>query len=419
MGIDLRIIRPIEIHDNNIDYYFNSLIKFLGEYEVQKKIDRVKRTYDLEKGPIYKRFFLDRKYSWWNSLIKILEFKKKGGSFRGNLRDEYFDVITTAHYIRFLYHTFTDKKKELIRNAILYSEEVHPAIFELEIAANLWKYGFEIKWFDSIQGKRIPEFCATLGDLNIEIECKSRNINTGRQILREDFYRFSDELINILEKLKFSGVVELNLNSRLSSNIEFRKKVISEIVTYCKLAKKDIENIFNESDYLTKITKFSKDTTSEYYENIISETQKKLTPLPHIAYSKWKNEEGNEKEILFIMRNYIEEKVLEKIIDEIKDGIKQFTKKNRSIICFYLPEIISFEGLEKNTSFSLLSNKVMQKEGLNFLWGIVYFSDFKIDRASKTHYKSSFPILGFDNPNYSLGKNRIEFLEFLAKWSSN
>jgi hypothetical protein len=419
MGINLRVTRPIEIHDNDIDYYFNSLVKFLGEYEIQKKISRIKRTYDYEKGQIYKKFYLDRKYSWWNSFIKIYEYKKKGGSFKGHLKDEFIDVITTAHYIRYLYSTFTKKKKELLKKEILFSEEVHPAIFELEIAANLWKYGFEIEWFDPIQENRIPEFCATLDELKIEIECKSRNINTGRQILLEDFYRFSDELISKLEKLMFSGVVELNFNSKLSSSSIFRKKIISEIVTYCMSTKNDLENIFNESDYQVKITKFSNNTTINDYDNFITETQKELIPLPYFTYSKWKNEKDCEKEILFIMRNYKEDKVLAKIIDEVKDGIKQFTKKNKSIICFYLPEFSSFKGLEKDTSFSLSTNKVLQKEGLNFLWGIVYFSDYKIDKTSKAKYKSSFPTLGFENPDFPIEENGIRFLDFLAKWNSD
>lgn len=357
MKFDFEIVRPLEIHDTKASHYLNLIIGFLGEVNIQSRIKRIRQIYDYEKGTIYRKYYLDKKYSFWNSLIASYEFKKSGKSFKGALKSQFIKSIMTACYIGSLYKTFTQSKLKQLKSIILKLENMQSCIFELQVAASLWKFGFDIQWFEDSQDKRIPEFKATYKDITIEIECKSKNINTGRQILREDFYRLSDNFFKEIYLFdEYSGLVSLTFNKKLPSNQSYQCEIIGKLIKLCKRSSfGEIINII-EKDYCIQIEKVVNNDNSEEFDQKIIEIQKNNPTLPYLVASTWKNKDSEKMWVIFKLESKTEDQVIKKIIEEINDGIKQFTGNSSSIICCHIPEIDSFSGLENSSAVKNATN---------------------------------------------------------------
>jgi hypothetical protein len=415
MAFNLRIIRPLDIYDKKASFLLNQIMNFLGEREVLAKFERIKQIYDFEKGPIYREYYLDKKYSFWNSLVAFYKYNKSGHSFKRALNYQFFESLMIACYIKNLYKSFSPSKIIQLRNVILKSESIQPHIFELQIAASLWKYGFEIDWSEEENNKRIPEFTAKNKGISIEVECKSKNINTGRQILREDFYRLSDGFFNKINLIDdFCGIVSLKIPNRLPSNQSLRKIIVNKLIEICKNSHKGSKKIFIESEFTVQI-EHEVEKGEDIIEGHLKKIQSENPALPFLVFYAWKNKNNEQKWIILKLESKSEDKVVEKIIDEIKDGMKQSSGNSSSIICCYIPEISSFNGLEENSALKNATNRLFNEKKSNFLWGVIYFSDFQINKVNNFHLQSTYPMISFSNPYYS--KDNYIFQEFIEKIS--
>jgi hypothetical protein len=412
-------IRPIEIFDNEISFYFNKLIEFLGEIEIEKRINNIHKTFDFEKGYVYRNYYLKKIFAWWISFEKAMKINKSGSSFRGKLNSSIVEPIKTSYYLYYLYESMNDKTKTKLRSNLLHQELVEPFLYELEIATNFWQNGFNIDWFSDSTGHKVPEFIAEniKTDLKVEIECKTKGVDSGRNISRKDFYRLTDVLIdNIFKKTDFSGVIDLEIKEKLSPNLEITKEIVEIITNKCKKAK--IKEMYFEKfeNYKVSIIKLNSEN-EEVLEYLKHKPLPENSDIPHAVYFVDKDTNSNNREIFFSSTSNKKEKVVDSIIDELVEGMNQFSKKNPGILFCYLPEIFSFEGTTNNSSITYNVNRLFERKKVNFLWGIIFFGDTQFTSPDKNHIQSFNPVFSYNNPYNDLVN--FEIHDLVKKFSPN
>ncbi|MDP2966383.1 MAG: hypothetical protein Q8N39_10185, partial [Pelolinea sp.] len=136
---------------------------------------------------------------------------------------------------------------------------------------------------------------------------------------------------------------------------------------------------------------------SEEFDQKIIEIQKNNPTLPYLVASTWKNKDSEKMWVIFKLESKTEDQVIKKIIEEINDGIKQFTGNSSSIICCHIPEIDSFSGLENSSAVKNATNQLFDEKKLEYLWGIIYFSDYQIKKMVNSHFQSFYPMISLAN----------------------
>ena len=111
----------------------------------------------------------------------------------------------------------------MLRDAAKQDYGLGPVAYEMKIAANLMRKGFDVE-FQDLEGRARYDFLAMKDGARIEVECKFMSGDIGRKIHRKQLYQLGDRIsIRMLEyvgKLRTGLLLRLSIPDRLHGKEE-------------------------------------------------------------------------------------------------------------------------------------------------------------------------------------------------------
>jgi hypothetical protein len=116
-----------------------------------------------------------------------------------------------AKKISILQKNMPKKVKHNFKKNLIDENRAFDYLFELQIAWHFHVKGCEIQWYDE-ESYRHPEFLVKSPELEFNVECKRISVDISRRIRRRDFYRFAEKFLLLVEKKRYSGLIDIKLN---------------------------------------------------------------------------------------------------------------------------------------------------------------------------------------------------------------
>ena len=220
------ISRTLDVLDTEVIDYVLFFENYIGTEEIYQKFSQIDRTMQIESG-YYLRYWVIPNYSFWleyRQARRLLTEKDK----RVELNSTSKRPIGISATLKLFKSSMPAELWNEYRRRILGDENLQPIFFELDTALHFWGMGFDIEWIEpsDISGVRIAEFIASTDSMTIEVECKSKSADSGRKILRKQFYRLIDDVAIDLVSDKLTGRISISVPDRLPSNENWKKQLI-------------------------------------------------------------------------------------------------------------------------------------------------------------------------------------------------
>ncbi len=382
------------LKDNDASYYINKLFEFIGSFEVEKALQKHKRTLALS-GPIVSKTILRNRHPWWNAVSKVLDMKKKGMSIKRRLTPEIKMLVADGLRITKLKRFMPDSVQRKYKRDLVDTHRAFDYLFEIQIAWHYYIKGHELQWYED-DGEKHPEFLVKTPSFDFNVECKRISVDMKRKITRERFSRFVEKLFSGIDKINYSGNIDIVLNDRLESN--YIDQLTEDIVGLVNSGKtKQIYQKPYGEVRLSLTTKIGKEIN---FEEVYKQPSDAEPRGKHIAYiSLQKNGDNVVDPIIVSIVSKKPDKLLEGIYEKLYDAASsQLNNSTPGIIVAFLEDICDLRDLGSGTGLQLMTNKLLSKERLSHIAGISYCSETQIIRHI-TSEEFSFQNLFFRNPN--------------------
>ncbi|NQT56145.1 MAG: hypothetical protein HQ551_07945 [Desulfobacteraceae bacterium] len=216
------------IHDYEVPNLVKKLIRFIGNAEIKKCLDRYQRSLQ-SSGPIFREYYLKTRHPWWEALIEYFSLEKSGKSIKRNLTNNVKILAMDAKKISVLQRLMPEKIREKYKKDLIDDNRAFDYLFEIQIAWHFFSKGCEIKWYED-DSKKHSEFLVKDSDFEFNVECKRISVDISRKIRRRDFYRFAEKLLPTVEQIGFSGSIDITLKDRLHSSDNHLNTLSTQIV---------------------------------------------------------------------------------------------------------------------------------------------------------------------------------------------
>ncbi len=382
------------LKDNDASYYINKLFEFIGSFEVEKALQKHKRTLDLS-GPIVSKTILRNRHPWWNAVSKVLDMKKKGMSIKRRLTPEIKMLVADGLRITKLKRFMPDSVQRKYKRDLVDTHRAFDYLFEIQIAWHYYIKGHELQWYED-DGEKHPEFLVKTPSFDFNVECKRISVDMKRKITRERFSRFVEKLFSGIDKINYSGNIDIVLNDRLESN--YIDQLTEDIVGLVNSGKtKQIYQKPYGEVRLSLTTKIGKEIN---FEEVYKQSSDAEPRGKHIAYiSLQKNGDNVVDPIIVSIVSKKPDKLLEGIYEKLYDAASsQLNDSTPGIIVAFLEDICDLRDLGSGTGLQLMTNKLLSKERLSHIAGISYCSETQIIRHITSEEFSSQNLF-FRNPN--------------------
>ncbi|BBO73859.1 hypothetical protein DSCW_12760 [Desulfosarcina widdelii] len=381
------------IYDKEARKYILSLINFFGSFEIEKRLNKYKKSLNYA-GPIYKRYYLKHRHPWWNSLISFYELESKGKSIKKNLDLGLKVLAADGKKISILQKMMPDSVRNKFKKDLLDDNRASDFLFELDMAWHYLLNGHGIDWYED---NNCPDFIVNTQDFDFNVECKRITVDGSRKVWRKDFYRLIEKLIPEIEKLKYMGKIDIELNDRLHSSDHHLESLSRQIIEL--IYANQINGAFEfKLGYATLNLKESDDKGV----NIKELCRELFERKPHEAHGAFYAGEKNGMPINPIeitLKSKKSDKVLLGIKDKVKDAaIKQLPPDKPGLISCFLEDIDDLTNLASDSGLQIMSNYLLDKNDLSHIAGISFSSEERVKRYPGSENFSSQGLL-FRNEN--------------------
>jgi HJR/Mrr/RecB family endonuclease len=389
--------RSNDIYTSDIPYYIGFLENYLGVEEVSRRLQQIDKAIKTERG-VYLNYWLLPNSSFWIGIREARQVNFSKHISLDTLSESLERTLEIAAKLKILDQAMSPRVKTDLRTRILKADYLTPIFFEIDMAAHFWQLGYEIKWSEPVdeQGKRIPEFTLSNGNQKIEIECKSKRADAGRKIIRPYFYKLVDEIAAPLSTAGYTGEVSIVVPDRMPIKNSWRKQVASAIDQL-----KTSTNTQMHLDDGTEITINLHNLGGIVIpaENVFTEAQKNKHPYSQLAIFAQEYDKTLSNPLIFELRSQTEDRFLQDIFENLQDANHQFTRNHPSMICCFVPEVDSFDGLQQDSALLGMTATFFNKHAGPNVFAVSYSSD-AIRKATRIDVSKSSPAIRFDNPLY-------------------
>ena len=392
------ISRTLDVLDTEVIDYVLFFENYIGTEEIYQKFSQIDRTMQIESG-YYLRYWVIPNYSFWleyRQARRLLTEKDK----RVELNSTSKRPIGISATLKLFKSSMPAELWNEYRRRILGDENLQPIFFELDTALHFWGMGFDIEWIEpsDISGVRIAEFIASTDSMTIEVECKSKSADSGRKILRKQFYRLIDDVAIDLVSDKLTGRISISVPDRLPSNENWKKQLIREI-TKCLDTGLDRIELVDGTIISQNLKRAEKILIPAPSPSNILDIQSSRKPHAHIAILAQANQETITNPLVFEVESRSEDKFIDSIFNEMGKAKHQLTGKHTAVISIFMPEVNTFESLGTNSALELIAKKFFQKQSNSHIFAVSFTSDL-IENHTAPYIQLSSPSIGFYNPNY-------------------
>lgn len=374
------------------------MISFLGKDEIVKRLRRIDHEVSSSTGLYLDQWVLPIR-SWWFGLQEAIELIEKGKSFRGRLSPRMLSPVRTAAILNLLHSSMSEDSKKLYRSRLLNDNNLNPVLFELQVASHLKLNGYSLEWLESVSSDNphLPEFIANDGDHEIEFECKTQSNDAGRRVLRGKFYQLADLAIGVLRKQMKYGRVDITVPGRIPSSNDWRDLVVERLSV---MSAQDISNEVLDDDTHIKLSLQPNTDIIVGIDSMLANENANKTPYSHLAIHTDDVGGGHGNPIIFRIESVSPDKFLQSTFDDLRDANQQFTGERTAIICCFVPDVSSFEGLGEKSALRNMTSKFFNEHARDCICKVIYSSNSV--RNSEGNVISSFsPALSFEGNTYN------------------
>ncbi|MBW8016435.1 MAG: hypothetical protein FVQ82_09625 [Planctomycetes bacterium] len=382
------------ITDVDADCLINKLYRFLGIHNIEKALKRHENAIRLS-GPLITEYTLKKRHPWFNALREIAILKSKAKSIRNHLTPEIKMLVGDAKKVSTLSKYMPFPVKEKYKRDLLDPKRAFDYLFEIKMAWHFYLKGHEIKWYED-DGVKRPEFLVATEDFEFNVECKRISADTSRKVKREDFHRFSDDLLSNIQSKGYAGSVDILLDERFEGNQI--KSLVTEI-----LERIDSGGIKNQFAISLGNIKLDLDAKSKRSVSI-NELEKKVSDgLASGKYTAFTFTGRNSNDIIDPLLVSVESKKPDKVLDGIYDKIYnaadgQLCKSMPGIVICFLEDVYDLKKLGSNSGLQVMTNAILSKEKFSHLIGVGYSAETRINRVPGVEIYDNEALL-FRNPN--------------------
>ena len=265
---------------------------------------------------------------------------------------------------------------------------------ELQVASHFAQKRCELSWATGGHGHRIPEFVVRRGGEEWDVECKTKGSDAGRRVTRPAFYRLVDSLAPLICDRGFQGTCEIRVPNRLPAEASWRAQAVSAVTEM--MSRGETERRLNDGSELSLYLKPQNGTL------VTTEEQASLTARNgvnnHVAlYGPMRNGKRVDPVILDVASKK-PDAYLADVLDDLRDASRQLSGSRAGLICCFVPEIDSFEGLEKASALQAMTIQFFEKHAPPFVHSVVFSSGRQSERIQPRIERTFFPALRFENP---------------------
>jgi len=388
-----------EMLDKEADKEFR---RFLDATEQSKWEKKIAKLSALPKFPnpspnVYLKY-LASKNPFVEAIKKYLELKRNGQSVWKHLTPDLMQACGHAKAINGILRQATPTAVQKIKSMVLDDETVRSFLFELALAINFFRLGYDVQFID-LEDKGNYDLLVSDGTRELEIECKTKSADAGRKITRSNFYLLCDVLVARLAASKQQIALLLKSNGRLSGRQEFFERLAEEI--------KRCLNTGDENGQLESV-EFRIVNLPETLR-IRNDHEARVALAPYWSPSAHYFVFSNSFTLIVGCESTEADRVLKAISEELKDGADQLSKTRPALMACFLEEIdddawsqlISNSGLA-NMSYAFLASS--DRTHINF---VAYSSDRTTPKQEGAIINFGATNLRFDNPSpkYPLSKS--------------
>ncbi len=219
---------PYDIHDYEIQKLIGRLILFLGQNQVKSCLRRYYSSLK-SSGPIFREYYLKTRHPWWDAFSKYFAFEKSGMVIRKHLTPELLLLAGDAKKIAVLEKCMPDSVKQKYKRDLVDEKRAYDYLFEIQMAWHFFLKGCTIQWHEDNSGRH-SEFLVQSEGCKFNVECKRVSIDASRKIHRQDFYRLADMIIPGIQKLGYSGSIDISISDRLHATEEFIRELSNQVI---------------------------------------------------------------------------------------------------------------------------------------------------------------------------------------------
>ena len=365
--------RSLEIHDYRAGQYFRRLIKFFGPEGINQRLSKIDKQIQSASG-IYRRNWVIPRAAWWLGLKEARAIIQRNGSFRRAITILMERPLQTAVKISILHRTLTASKRNEFRSRILADDILEPTLFEIDTAAHFWQLGYDIEWFEnrSDSGERTPEFIARRKGFEFEVECKSKKADAGRRIERAAFYRLVDLILPIIVKKGLSGIIFLEVPSRLPRQTKWFQKAQQAVEDRFESGSGSVVLSGDEQFFFDL---HIADDSVVHLRKLESMVDQVTNPYSHFAFMGQRRNDLISNPIVFRHDSKKRDAFLDNVMESLKNAQQQFTGTRSALISCLIPEIDSFEGLQSDSAIERKTKHYFEIYSKDFINAVSYVSE--------------------------------------------
>ncbi|MFC2053374.1 hypothetical protein ACFLV7_03625 [Chloroflexota bacterium] len=390
--------RSLEIDINRAGRYFRRLILFLSPDGINQRLSKIDKQIQSASGIYLKNWVIPRA-AWWLGLKEARAIIQRNDSFRGATSILMERPLQTAVKLSILHNTFTASKSIEFRSRILADDILEPTLFEIDTASHFWQLGYDIEWFEnrSDSGERTPEFIAKRNDHEIEVECKSKQADSGRRIERATFYRLVDLIFPIIEKKGLSGIIFLEVPARLPRQTEWFLEVQQAVEDRFESGSGSVV-LSGDEQFIFDL--HIADGSVVHLRELASMVDPVSNTYSHFAFMGQRRNDLISNPIVFRLDSKKRDAFLDNVMESLRNAQQQFTGNRSALISCLIPEIDSFEGLQSDSAIVRMTNHYFEEYSKDFINTVSYVSEMnRVEEGGVII--SDMPSLTFRNHKYN------------------
>ncbi len=327
-----------------------------------------------------------------------LALEKEGKLLRKHATPE---MMKTCGYLKILNALFHQSESRVIDKlkAILFDDDTANAFFfELEIAVHFFLRGNDVQFID-LQDQGNFDLLISDGDLELEVECKTKSVDAGRKITRGNFALLCDVLAVELAPLTESFAILFKCDGRLSGSQELFHATAAE-VKKCRIGQRDKGAV---KDLQFEIVNLSLGL------QIRTNNEAAVALAPHWSPDAHYFVLSNRETLIVGCESADRDRVLKSIYEDLKRGAGQLSKNRPSMLACKLEEIEDedWSKLQGETGLAAMSGRLLGSPDRSHVNCVVYSSDRTLPKNEGAVTSFSATNLTFKNkePKYPFPKS--------------
>ncbi len=374
-----------------------ALIDFLGSGGIERKFDQLSKGLQ-HASPLLKKYWTRPQGRPWLGVAEVCQAASKG--VRGDLRTQSARIaLAFARVLSVVEPTMPEWKRKDVRGRILADEPIAPTFIELNTSAHYILRGYQVDWIKPsiTPGVRTAEMIVRGPDGEAEIECKSSTLDSGRKVTRRAFYELCDKIVQkfcTVSRRSGEAKVEINLGSRLRSNVPWQDSVCSAVIGALSDGHQHPlpDNGYVSAVWINRVRALTEQDKLDYLRKTVSQ-------FDHGMVYVDQDKDGSVGRMLTVVCRSLErDHVVKAIRNSLKDALGQFSGTRPARIVCYIPEITSLEVLKSESALYVMTGEFFLKHD-EFVHSVVYVSD-PVENQHGNGLESLIQGLTFTNPRF-------------------